>query len=347
MTTGPDLDDLRTVLRTHGTALPDNVDREHQVHDRIAARRRRRVAAGTAGTVVLAAAATVLALTWLPNGADTGAPKPAPVVNQTQGDVLPQYLRGGRLIASKEAVDARGITLTFTPTSLNFGFALSCKNADLAKLQHTPPRDFTYSTVNGHGSLGVGCGTEFTLNGDASFGRGELNAHVLYGVNVGEPVTVQWHFGDGGDHPGTAWRIGVYQAVPIADYPFPSAPAELAPLSAETVKYSGGYGKPVVFPPARPEKVAIDCCSMGYHYEHGLTVNLESVAPGHIVMYVNDKPVWRNWFWDYTNQNSSASFSLEQLRLNPGELATIRFTTTGPPRAATYAAFDTDGHTGR
>jgi hypothetical protein len=343
MTGAPDLDELRDVMRSRVATLPDNVDREHQVHDRVTGHRRRRLAVGTAGAVALAAAATVLALTWLPIGTDTTAPKPAPIVSGGQDQPLPEYLRGGRLIASKEATSARGITLTFTPTSLDFGFALSCKNADLATMQHTPPSDFTYSTVNGHGSIGVGCGTEFTLDGEASFGRGEPNAHVLYGANVGEPVTVRWHFGDGGAHPGTVWRIGVYQAVPIADYPFPSRPAHLLPLTNE-----------LRYPPLAHLKLYSTRSSglateASFPVHHGLTVRSEAVVPGALRLYVDGRLLSTSYSWTYDNEQSEASFTLAELGVHSGQWVKVRFTwqpfttTSEIPRSGLYRVYDNPG----
>jgi hypothetical protein len=343
MTGAPDLDELRDVMRSQAASLPDNVDRDHEVHDRIAAHRRRRMVAGTAGTVVLAAAASVLAITWLPGGADTGTPKPAPIVSGTQDQPLPEYLRGGRLIASKEATDARGITMTFTPTSLDFGFVMSCANAQLAMERQPRGANFATSTVNGEGADGTSCGTTLGLSGDANFGRDGVDAGQRYGVVVGQPVVVHLAFDHGASHQGTQWRIGVYEPVPLADYPFPSRPAHLLPLTNE-----------LRYPPLAHLKLYSTRSSglateASFPVHHGLTVRSETVVPGALRLYVDGRLLSTSYSWTYDNEQSEASFTLAELGVHSGQWVKVRFTwqpfttTSEIPRSGLYRVYDNPG----
>jgi len=342
MTTGPDLDDLREVLRSSVTALPDNVDRDHQVHARVARTRRTRAITGSVGALAVVAVASLLAVNVLPSNGSNPNDQHPPVVTpsgtQSPHDVaLPTYLRGGKLIASKEGTDARGITMTFTPTSLQFGFVLSCSNPQLARERQPAGANMAMSTVNGKSSLGTGCGTALTLDGDSDFGLVTTNWGRDYGVTPGQPVNVTFGFEHHASHPGTRFRVAVYQAVPISEYPFPPAPATLSPLSESLMAHVRGTR--VIW----SRRHASDPNGWTYRItvHHGLTMIMESAAPGALRMYVNDKLVWTGRSWDYSLNVSQADLRLAQVGLSPGQTATIRFEADRfPPDSYQYALYD-------
>jgi hypothetical protein len=333
----PDLDELRDVMREHVRSLPDNVDREHDVRLRISRHRRKRAVVGTSGAALLAVAATALAVTWLPTGTDTGTPRPAPVVTSPHDQSLPEYLRGGRLVASKEGTSARGITLTFTPTSEQFGFVLSCSNPELARERRPQGADMAMTSLNGKSALGVSCGTALSTDGDADFGLADHRWVRDYGVVIGQPTTVRFAFDHHGTHPGTRFRIGIYQGVPISEFPFPPLPTRIPALSkAPTTNVSGRKILDSTTNPSDPS---------GFSYQvrlhHGLTVVTQTAAPGTLRMFVNDRLAWTGRSWDYSLNVAQADLRLAQLGVKPGQLVTIRFEAERyPARSYRYELFD-------
>jgi hypothetical protein len=348
--TSPNLDQLRSELRTLADQIPDNVDRDHEVAGRIRRRQhRRRAAAGAAvGALVLVLVAGFGLLPRLTGDQTLPPTHPSPSATDQP---LPEYLRGGKLIASKQGTDARGITLTFTPTSLDFGFVVACDNPSLAKERQPPHNDFAELKLNGHNTIGTSCGYSLGLGGDANFGRDGVDAGAKYGVSVGEPVTVQLAFGNGGVHPGTQWRIGVYQRVPLTDYPFPAAPAHLVPLRQAPTMGPHLHNKKVFSQPAHPSN------PNGWSYtiplNHGLTWRTVAVAPTSLTLLVNGKPVTTSYAWDYSIQQSEASFTLAQLGVQPGQKVTIRVDQTNlvsggfVPDSAAFVIWDDPGSAGR
>ncbi len=341
----PDLDELRDVMREQVRSLPDNVDREHQVHARVERRRRRRAVGGAVGAAAMAAIVAVGAFALLPTTRDGSTPHPTPAVSGTATPgALPEYLRGGRLIASQEGTDPRGITLTFTPTTLDFGFVMSCRNAKLAMERQPRGANLATSTVNGRGGIGTGCGTTLGLSGDANFGRDSVDAGQRYGVVVGRPVVVHLAFDHGASHPGTHWRIGVYQAVPLADYPFPPHPAQLLPLTGELQYPRLAHLKLYSTPTSGLGSGGAD-----FPVHHGLTLRSETVVPGALRLYVDGRLLSTSYSWTYDNEQSEASFTLAELGVQSGQWVKVRltwqpFTTTSEiPRSGLYRVYDNPG----
>jgi len=348
MTLGPDLDDLRSTLREQASAMPDNVDREHEVQDRVARHRRRRTVAGSVTAVVVVAAASVLAVNVLPTSDSSPDDQHPPVgshsATPSATEALPTYLRGGKLIASKEAADPHGITMTFTATSLEFGFVVSCGNPTLAKESRPPRSDFAYLRVNGRGVSGTSCGSSLGLGGDADFGRDGVGAGAKYGVVVGQPVTVRLAFGSGGTHPGTQWRIGVYQRVPLVDYPFPSRPDRLQPLDIG-LRYPG-LGHLKVW---TTRGSGVCCGGASFPVHHGLTFRTGAVVPGALRMYVDGHLVTTAYSWTYDLEQFEASFTLQELGIRSGQWVNVRvtwdpFTTEREvPGSVAYRVYDSAG----
>lgn len=316
----PTTEDLKTLFDEVSGAPPVVGDLAAAAAHRGRAVRRRRVA------VAAACVAVAVAGVALPNLHDrsTSAPpigNPSPTPTTSLDQPLPEYLRGGRLLASKEGTSARGITVTFTPTTEAFGFTLSCSNPELA--QETRPAGFAQAMtwIHGKSAFGVSCGGALTLDGDGDFGLVDTQWVREYGVVLGQPVTVRFAFEHHGVHPGTQFRIGVYQAVPLDEFPFPEPPDQLSGLSASLL--SGLPGRRLIFSglPAQQQE--------GFTYtvpvDRGLTARVETVAPGTLRMYVDDRLVWTSRSWDYSMDIAEMSISLHDLGIAPGDQVQIRF----------------------
>lgn len=272
----------------------------------------------------LAAAAVALALgaVVVPNlpGGTTSAPPaatPTPTASADGVQALPEFLRGGRLVASVEETNSEGVTLTFTPGAAEFGFVESCSRPDGAAGGGNPP--MATVDVNGRPASGTSCGSALSLGGDGDFGQPQGWAD--YGVTAGEPVTVTMGPGRGFaalDGP-TTWRLAVYEAVPLDDYPFPERPEQLLALDSGPL---AGEGRRLVWGDASVDPE-------GFVYtvpvRHGLELRVETVEPGELRMLVDGvvRATYRSW--TYEQEGYGAFVSLRELGVQPGDTVDISF----------------------
>jgi hypothetical protein len=216
-------------------------------------RRRRLASAGAALTVV--AVAAVAAVSALGANAPQSVLQPAdpnPSPTRTAAvAAFPTYYQGARVVASKVVnLPDDKVTLTYTPTSLQFSVAVRCD----------PEATYTTLTLDSFpGQLGGPCSG---FDGDPAF-------WTSAGVRVGKPVT----FVLAGDSVRRKARgvsrdplpakgslgLAVVVPVPVNQYPFPSPPATLPPLAgppsgakvAATVRNKPGD-------PLAPRSVTVD-----------------------------------------------------------------------------------------
>ena len=311
------MQDLRDTLTSASADVPPGLDVLRGVHSKVHRTRRRN------GSLIAIAAVTAAALVVGLSAYRAHTPSSHSLGNNplpAHPGSLPQYLRGGKLIASQQSVGTQGVTLTFTPTSRRIGFVMGCRN------QHSSaaPKTQGTLTVNGKAFLGISCGGKgegLGLTGDSAFGR--TPGWRKYGAVPGQPMTVRFAPASGTSGPSRVWRVGVYQAVPLSQFPFPPAPAKPAGLSSSLIFHGGG--RRLIWdnnsPPSDPN---------GFTYsvpvQRGLTWLPESVAPGVLRMYVNGRLVATYWSWTYDIEMGQFSWRLHQLGIRPGSRVSISFT---------------------
>ncbi|HVQ88247.1 MAG TPA: hypothetical protein VMT88_08695 [Actinomycetes bacterium] len=311
----PTINDLRDVLAHHDESARVPADLAHRASRAGKLVQRRRVAVGgCVAAVVLAAAAAILVPQLNQNSVAPADDTP----NVTNADSLPEYMRGGQLLLQHLVTDSKRLNFAFTPTSLTFGFAYSCQNRDLAEGAHSTPAPNVTAVmkINGQPYTGTSCGLHLSTSGDSDMAMTGVDWAAEYGVKVGEPTTVEFGFNKFDRYDGTRFRVGVYNGIPLRDYPFPEPPSQLKQLPPlgvggnVIITTSGNNGKDV---------------SESTRLDHGLGVSLDTVAPGEVRLYVNDKLVATIRTWDYSEQGYLGFFRLKTLGVAPGE--SFRLTT--------------------
>lgn len=313
-------DDLKRVLVDISDAAPLVGDLAAAAESRGQAIRRRR--SGLAAAAVALAVGAVV-VPNLPGGTTSappvGTPTPSPTRSADDDQPLPEYLRGGRLVASVEETNREGVSLTFTPSVTEFGFVESCSRPDSSTGEGNPP--MAVVDVNGRPASGTSCGRALSTGGDGDFGQ--PHGWQDYGVTVGEPVTVTMGPGRGFADldGGTTWRLAVYEAVPLNEYPFPDPPDQLLTLDKDPL---GGEGRRLLWGDG-------SAYSVGFTYtvpvRQGLELRVETVEPGELRMLVDGvvRATYRSW--TYEQEGYGAFVSLRELGIEPGDEVKISFQT--------------------
>ena len=177
-------DDLRSILVSHAATADHRSGRLEEVHRRVSGLRRPRA---TSVVGLALAVVTVIVVMSLPAGhRPTTAVAPRPTVAPTAGsaDLLPAYLRGGRLVAFTDQRTPTAAYLTFVPTSLAFGVVDGCSWANAPGGQSTPAARVT---INGRTYEGSGCGVDgpLGLGGAGDMGRPSVDFANHCGIRVG------------------------------------------------------------------------------------------------------------------------------------------------------------------
>jgi hypothetical protein len=296
------VEQLRAALTEHAGAgdisAPQRIDGVRQL---VTARRRRRTGLSAAGLAAVLVAVIAIA------AAVTG-PRPAHPVPPANPTVhgMPEYAYGGRQIGSTKLRIAPGTTRLFTVTPSSYGLTLAagCSDGD----------DTTSYTirVNGHSGLGSKCAGG-AGGSQASASGGLVGAGAYWrsqGVRLGAPsqisVTVS-------DSPGVPHRAGLlavalYQAVPLADYPFPRAPRQLATpeldtsqvIDKELITLAGG--------------AAVGTWTSTVPYRSDLDIAGATTAPGLIMVLADGKPVDGHASWDYVDNSFEITLPPSTLR---------------------------------
>lgn len=328
-------DDLRVLLRDRAGEPDHRSGRLVEVQQRVGRLRRRRMAA-TGAVAVAAVVAGIIGVAPSGDGGRTGqpiasGPPPAtpsstPSASPRPSGTLPEYLRGGRLAASVERSDPTGVSLTFTPSTLAFGIVAACTTpgADVGNAANPSSQ----VTIDGKSYIGFSCSPSGPMgtDGGSDMSRPSQDFAQAYGLHVGKPVHVSLSWGDGVSRIGTAWRLAVYEAVPLAQYPFPARPATL--LTPE-----------LGFSPLYPQDVSLfTAAATATHpnttvtnadvtLRHGLTISGVAVEPGQIEVLVNGHVVSLSRSWDYTEQSFSAGADLASMGLKAGAHVAITIRT--------------------
>jgi hypothetical protein len=328
----PTTDDLRQVLAHASATTPPVGDLADVAARRGRTIRRRRTAA------VVAVAALAVGAIAVPNLAGrttsappVGQPTPTPTASTPDDQPLPEYLRGGHLVASAQETNWQGVTLTYTPGAAEFGFVESCSVPGDARSAQGDQL-MGQVRIDGRVVTGTSCSNFLTLGGDGDF----TQPHD-YGVTPGTPVTLTLGPAKGqADEFGvTTWRLAVYEAVPLDEYPFPDRPDQLLPIDQGAV--SGG-GPRLVWGDGSADQE-------GFTYtvpvEGGLEVRVATVEPGEWRMLVNGVVMVTDRSWTYEQEGFGANLTLDQLGIRPGDEVELSFQTdrfTG--NTYTFAVYD-------
>lgn len=337
----PTVDDLKVLFEDAAARPPLVGDLAGTAARRGRAVRRRQVGIAAAAAAVAVVAVAVPGLTRGPNGAPP-VNTPSPVATPGEQDPpLPEYLRGGHLLASAQVADPQGTALTFSPTTLAFGLVASCAGAapGLSLAYGTTATPLAVVRLNGHRLDGLTCLPDaLGTDGDADFGQVATDWAGDFGVVVGQPSQLTVGYPDGATQPGTRWRLAVYESVPFDAFPFPDPPSPLPQLSESLLAHVDG-GRLLLDSgphPADPQ---------GFSYtvpvQHGLAVATETAAPGALRMYVGDRLVWSGRSWDYQLATARADLTLDELGIQPGDDVTLRFEADRyPPRTYRVMVYD-------
>ena len=314
-------DELQDLLATYGRG-PAGIDRLRAVRRRIA-RRRRATIAGVTAVILLVAAAIPLAITVATrlgrlNGPTQQATSPAP--NPTPPDpmamLMPEFSQGFRRIALATATfpGPMEFELTYTPSRQAFVVDADCRT-DLSQVLSVRVKDDRPDATN---LLDVDC------HADRSSRSGLPPIRVVrhetpidnigQEVTLGQPMTLvvtlrPWSLATPPQMVHGSAVVGVYEDVPIAGYPLPPHPAQLADLDQLNEIPSVWRGPP------KPEQITGTLDSRNLPQPSGtfelvvptpaeLRCAVDSVAPGELRFAVAGVPQTDLTFWDWQGRTS-------------------------------------------
>lgn len=299
----PTIEDLRSALAGAATTTPQP---GRLVAVRTAIARRRRVRAAGGAVALLAVAAGVFGLA----GSLPSERAEPPATGPTTG--MATYRAGGRLIGAASLSGAIGQSRTFTIVPTGWGLAV----AD----ECTAPPDrgvYLAITVNGHPYSSGSCGssTRGTFEEDEKMWR-------PLGVRMGSPTTITVRVmarAELDPHPGMALdggsaaraSVGVYQDVPLDQYPMPVRPA--------TVRRPAGLGGPGIHGPfsvkarvTMPQPTGTWTRTLPY--SQTLTLDAVTWAPGQLRFLVGGKVVDGLTSWTYDQNGGGLDLSPTNLQ---------------------------------
>ena len=308
----PTTEDLRLALEQAAEPVPaaPGIAERAARSGRILRRRR-------TGVVIAAVAVTIAALA-IPNIGIPGQSSTdvTSTVFDDLPDFLPEYRDGYRLIASTRAQDPSGASVTFTVGDRALAVFSRCSSPEgdggsLLLLDGVEiGRDFRTCNTPAEDEMGTGV-TSFGPDLTSSFRWSDT-------LTPGTSVTVRQEWSDQGSRPGSRWWLGVYEAVPFSEYVFPDPPKTLAPLPAPLQ----GHGRRLVWGDGFTDPI-------GFIYtvrvDEGLDLLTQTVEPGELRLYVNDKLMATAQSWSYSEEDTYTHVTLRQLGVEPGTKVDIRF----------------------
>lgn len=325
----PTIHDLRSTLE----AVADEraaigVDRLDGVRRHV--RRRRTARAGVSAlTAAVVVGGAVSAL-----GSLQRHPSLKPPASSTS-HALPDYQYGGRLAGTLALTGRAGEvrSITITPTNWDLTFVGNCDQTPAAEPQ-------LELSINGHAFMWGG------VCGGASSG-GELNPAQKWrglGVQLGKPSTVTLRVTGAKPESGssspigsthavsgrTSVRVGIYQGVPWAQYPFPERPD----VVRRPVEASGPLNGPRLGGQVRVPMPATGSSQTTIAYHRDLIVQGLAWAPGQVDVLVNGRVINRSSTWTYDPTGWEVGLSpdvLTQAKVpvpREGDPITVRFQAT-------------------
>ncbi|MGN6090633.1 MAG: hypothetical protein ACTHNT_15230 [Actinomycetales bacterium] len=301
--------EFRSLLAEQAAEPGPPVDRVASVRRRIARRRQRRQMFAGAAIAALLVGGAGLTLPHLAARQTDQIATPAP----TSAPLLAQYANGGRLLGSAILQSPRQgqVSASFTPTDWHLQVQLDCAKG-------WPSDTWSVVSVNGHALMGGGGGCASGIT--APFGGDEEFWSPL-GVRLGQPSTVTLTLTPPtpdltqqlcrtcsplppapsrlplAQRPAGRLAVGVYQQVPVGEYPLPPRPATVLPLSR--VAGPGTLDSRVVG--------ATGTFTLTAKVGPRMKIMATAVAPGALRYLINGTPINENdyWRWDTTTGGST------------------------------------------
>lgn len=273
--------DLGQLMEERSADPPRAADvRYPQIRRRIAARNRRRAG------LVAAAVAVVFAITGgyasLPRAdLTTGPSMSAP------DEMFPPFMQGNRLVHSATAPIAdRLVILDWTPSTLDFAITYRCFDVPAPTLLRGQ------MMVNGKIFADTGCEGRMTLFYWDIASRADL------GIRVGEPLTITFTI----DRPPTPEKgimaVAIYVPVPFNEYPFPTPPVPLGPLSSWRNCPPDQHLTSDPKDPLKPLTITTT-------WQGHLLIRYQTLSPGSLRIAVDGVELERMEWWAYDNPSGA------------------------------------------
>lgn len=318
-------DDLRRTVAAHSESALGDVDIEGLVAGAARRGRRRRAVRTAASTVALgavAAAAITLVPTLLPSD-------PQPVrqpIEETLG--FPAVMDGGFLRAADSGTGEVSVTTTAGTTGM--GWAVTCSSPT------GRPVDLVVEISIGNTRDPLfAAGGPCTPGGPPSMqstGGWDTDSWRDYGVEPGDPVTftaTQQH------GKGATVQTGVYDLVPLAQYPLLPAPDPLPPLAppgSVTIDATGDDVEPLLDTSFAWDDQGRYSQEFEIEVPNGavdVPVMVWSQTPAEVRISVDGREQHHATFYDYS-QSPHYLQSLDTAGSAPGTTATVRFDVESP-----------------
>lgn len=316
-------DELRDLLAADVAAPPHNIDRTSQVRGRVSATRRRRAVASGLATIAVVAVASLVVVPRLGGHEPTVTPvTPSP---STPADTpLPDYDLGGVLIAQSQNIGSGTFRVPFTAMNKHLSFTVDCYVPG-----HGDGATMVSIELNGIPLTSMPCNESGQFSGSSSFNQEPAGVDA---VKPGHPGFLLVSFGKPVPEQSRV-RIGIYEQVPLASYPFPDAPDPLPALDLYgNLLPPNGHQFPLTLVsagqlPAGPaHRVRVGptgTWSGTVTLNKGLDIESQTVAPGELHFLVDGEEVGSHFGWDYDISGSVLTLSLAELGIQKGDTVTV------------------------
>lgn len=284
-------------------------------------RRRRRTGGALAALVIfLASVAVTPHISGLFAGVE--APDAVHQPGPDSMDALPEYQLGRkRVVTASGEFPGQSVSTSYRLDDPDVGLVARCQESELPK---GPPIHMEIR-LNGrpfaNGTCDESVSTMFSLGNRP--GQAEAAWRAI-GIDIGDTVELTMIVTRAASplpSEGT-FSLGVYERVPVEDYPFPPRPEALAPLD-----YRG-----MVWPGLIVDTIEASGSSGTHVHElrapAGLSIYAIAQTPGKLTILVNGTPILIHESWDYSQAMSESLYLVEGgdeygLDLAPGDPVSI------------------------
>ncbi len=305
-------DELKAQLNRDAAEIPSNAARLDQVHGRVTRRRRQRAQLTGALAVVAIGAAVVVLPHVLPGSSDE---KPTiPAVSPSGSTPLADYSLGGHLIAQTQGRGPEGLTVMFTPSNKNLTFVIDCY------LPGSPAKTMVDISIDGKPVSSSSCGEEPIFSGGTAF------TPEATPVTPGTPAVLRLTYPKGAS-PLAQARIGIYEAVPLADYPLPPEPTPLPSIDPSANLDPRLHSDPLALVSAGPLTRLTPNASVGpngswsdtFRISRNLSIEAATAAPGTLRFLVDGREIDSCVSWTYGQSVCGLTETLKDLGIKSGQ----------------------------
>ena len=301
-------------------ALENVTQQRPHLSDPAGAARRsgKRVRRGRIVVVACGTALVVVGALGFINLAHQRTPTPAAPVDSAKPSVrLPAYQQGYRLIDSVETADPQGAELTFVVGDRRLMLANTCAG----------PTGHPRSEIllNGDEYSETSCSDPIQYNaGSGGSAMGAMHSNGYWDFSPGTTITLRQQWTDGQPREGSLWSMGLYEKVPLAEYPYRGSPTDIKKIPTDNFHRSCSG---ILETSSRDGTLTFGCHLklLGGH----LDIHSQLNAPGRLSFTAKGHKLWSHAAWRYGSDIQNYRVGLPTYYLQQGD--TVKVTAEWKP----------------